>query len=117
MVVPNPNSKPLEVRDEDGRVIAYLLPAEEMDRLRGDVASLQEQLAAAIRQRDHHMAKEVELLKTLFPLLPNEAEMADPSLWATSEDIQKIIADLEAGAPLIVRADSSDPTALPNAPR
>jgi hypothetical protein len=96
MVIPAPDSKPLEVRGADGQVIAYLVPAEQMDRLRAEIASLREQLGTAIRQRDHHMAKEVELLKTLFPLPPTEEEMADPSLWATSDDIRRIIADPES---------------------
>jgi hypothetical protein len=96
MVIPSPDSKPLEVRSEDGQVIAYIVSVEEMNRLRGEIESLREQLAVAVQQRDHHLAKREEAERTLFPLLPNEEEMADASRWATSEDIQQIITDLES---------------------
>src|SRR5438552_10935771 len=96
MVIPAPDSKPLEVRSADGQVVAYIVSVEQMNRLRGEVESLREQLSIAVQQRDHHLAQEVELLKTLHALPPTEEEMADPTLWATSDDIQKIIADLES---------------------
>ena len=96
MVIPNSALAPQELRTTDGEVFAYFVPAAEMDRLRAEIASLREQLVEAERQRDHNLAKVKELLTTRFPLLPTPEEMADPSLWATSEDIQKLIADLES---------------------
>ncbi len=96
MVIPAPDSKPLEVHGADGQVIGYILSAEQMSRLRAEVGSLREQLAEAIRQRDHHRAKEVELLTTLHALPPTPDEMADASRWASSDDIRQIISDLES---------------------
>ncbi|MCE9561907.1 MAG: hypothetical protein K8U57_07620 [Planctomycetes bacterium] len=95
MVIPSPNSKPVEVLDETGRVIAFVVTAEEMRRLRGEIASLTEQLAIASKQRDHHLRQLEEVLREYFPLLPTPEEMNGPH--ATSEDIARLIADLEAG--------------------
>ena len=96
MVIPAPGSAPLEFRNPDGQVVVYLIAADELHRLRTEVESLRERLAQAERERDHNLAHVKELLKTLHALPPTEEEMADPSLWATSADIQKIIADLES---------------------
>ncbi len=95
MVIPNPDGRPLEVREPDGRVIAYIVSAEQMDRLRAEVESLREQLAQAERERDHNLAKVKELLTTRFPPPPTPEEMADPSRWVTSDDIRQILADFE----------------------
>src|SRR5947209_8109551 len=94
MVVPNPNSKPLEVHGEDGQVIAYIVSVEEMKRLHDEAESLRDQFAAAIRQRDHHFAHVVEQLKTLHPLPPTEEEML--AAVDNSYLIREIIADLES---------------------
>jgi hypothetical protein len=94
MVIPAPDSNPLEVRNADGEVIAYLVPAEQMARQRVELASLREQLAIAVQQRDHHLTKLREVLKTYFPLLPTPEEMNSPQ--ATSEDIARLVADLES---------------------
>ena len=68
MVIPNSDANPLEVRDEDGQLIAYIVSTEQMSRLRAEVNSLREQLAIAVQQRDHHLAKLHEVLKSYFPL-------------------------------------------------
>jgi hypothetical protein len=94
MVIPAPDSKPLEVHGAEGQVIAYIVSAEQMNRLRGEIASLREQLDIAVRHRDHHLAKREELLKTRFPLPPSPGEMA--ASGATSDDIARLIADLES---------------------
>lgn len=96
MVVPGPNAKPRPILGDDDQVIAYVVSAEQLKRMQDEVASLREQLETAIRQRDCHRAKEEELLKTLHVLPPTEEEMADPSLWTTSEDIRQVISDLES---------------------
>ena len=98
MVIPNAEIAPQPLRTTDGQVFAYFVPAEEMNRLRGEIESLREQLSQAERQRDHNLAKVKELLTTRFPLLPTPEEMADPSLWATSEDIRQIITDAHLAA-------------------
>jgi hypothetical protein len=94
MVIPAPESAPLEVRDADGQVIAYLVSAEQMARLRGEIASMREQISIAVEMRDHYFAKCEELFKTRFPLPPSPGEMATPQ--ATSDDIARLIADLES---------------------
>src|SRR5262249_40765409 len=96
MVIPAPGDKPLEVRSEDGQVIAYIVPVEQMSRLRAENDSLREQVALLQRQKGHYIAKLTEALKTRFPPLPTPEQMADPSQWATSDDIRQIIADLES---------------------
>ncbi|HJZ55776.1 MAG TPA: hypothetical protein VKE74_12485 [Gemmataceae bacterium] len=92
MVIPAPAS--LEVRNADGQVVAYIVPAEQMSRLRAEVESLREQLAEAIWQRDHHLAKREELLKTWAPLPPTEEKLL--AAVPNSDEIQKLIADLES---------------------
>src|SRR5579871_6766928 len=96
MVVPNPPITRVSLHTADGQVQIDVVPAEEYERLRAELESLRERLAEAERQRDHHLAKVKHLLTTRFPPLPTPEEMADPSLWATSDDIQRLIADLEA---------------------
>lgn len=83
-----------ELKATDGRVVAYFVPAEEMDRLRAEIESLQQQLTTALQQRDHHLAKREELLKTRFPLLPTEEEMK--AAVPNSDEIQNLIAELES---------------------
>jgi hypothetical protein len=94
MVVPNPAVELTPLKTKDGVVVAYFVPAEEWDRLHSELASLKEQLATAVRERDHHLAKRVELLKTRFAPLPTEEEMA--TAVDNSHLIEGIIADLEA---------------------
>jgi hypothetical protein len=94
MVIPTPDSNPFEVLGADGQVIAYIVPAEQMSRMRGEIASLREQISLAVQMRDHYFAKCEELLKTRFPLPPSPGEMATPQ--ATSDDIARLIADLES---------------------
>jgi hypothetical protein len=94
VVIPNPESAPLEVHSMDGQIIAYIVPCEQMDRLRGEIVSLREQLAVAVQQRDHHLAKREELLVTYVPLPPTEEEMKAAA--PNSDDIQKLIADLKS---------------------
>ncbi len=45
---------------------------------------------------DRYIRELTESLKTRFPLPPTPEERADPSRWATSDDIRKLIADLES---------------------
>jgi hypothetical protein len=94
MVIPTPDTKPLEIHGADGQVIGYVVSAEQMNRLRVEIASLREQLDIAERQRDHHLAKRQELLRTHFPLPPTEEELltAPPN----SHEVMKLIADLES---------------------
>jgi hypothetical protein len=94
MVIPAPDSQPLEVRGADGQVIAYLVPAEQMAQLRGQIDSLREQLAAAVQQRDHHRAKREELLKTHCLPVPTEEELL--AAVPNSHEIAKLIAELES---------------------
>lgn len=95
MVVPTPSPiTEQDLRTADGQVYAYVVPVEQMERMRAELASLREQLATAIRQRDHHLAKLEEVLKEYFPLPPTEQEMLTPQ--ATSDDIARLLADLES---------------------
>jgi hypothetical protein len=96
MVVPGAGIAEQGIRDIDGKVFAYFVPAEEMDRLRAEIDSLREQVVTLQRQKDRYLREVEDLLKTRFPLLPTPEEMADPSRWATSDDIRQIIADLES---------------------
>jgi hypothetical protein len=94
MVVPNPNAKPLEIRGEDGQLIGYIVSIEEMKRIRGQIASLKEELTIAGQIIDHYRAREEELLRTRFPLPPSPGEMATQQ--KTSSDIERLIAELES---------------------
>jgi hypothetical protein len=94
MVIPNPDSKPYPVIGDDGQVIGYLVPAEQMKRMQDEIALLREQLAKAIEQRDHHLAHLVNALKTLHPVPPTEEEML--AAVDNSHVIDEIIASLEA---------------------
>lgn len=96
MVISAAGSAPMEVHGADGQVVAYLVSAEQMERLRGEIELLREQLETAIRQRDHYLVKCEEYLKTRFPPLLTPEEMADPTQWVGSDEIQKIIAELKA---------------------
>lgn len=94
MVIPAASIPRQELRTVDGEVFAYIIQADELASMQAELETLREQLATAIRQRDHHLAKREELLKTYFPLLPTPEEMRAPK--ATSEDMAKLIAELEA---------------------
>jgi hypothetical protein len=85
-----------ELKAADGRVVAYFVPAEEMDRLRAEIDSLRQQVGTLQRQKDRYTRELTDLLKTRFPPLPTPEQMADASQWATSDDIRQIIADLES---------------------
>ncbi|VTT98177.1 unnamed protein product [Gemmataceae bacterium] len=94
MVIPAASIPRQGLRTADGEVFAYVVHADELARMQAEIATLREQLATAISQRDHHLAKREELLKTYFPLLPTPEEMSAPQ--ATSEDMAALIAELEA---------------------
>ena len=94
MVIPNPDSAPLEVRDASGQVIAYLVPAEQMNRMRAELDALRAQVATLQRQKNHYVAELTRVLKTWIPIPPSEEEV----LAATdnSAELHKLIADLES---------------------
>jgi hypothetical protein len=94
MVIPNPNSKPLEVHDEHGRVIAYIVAVEEMERLRGEMEELRKHVATLQRQKDHYIAELLEVYRTNFPPPPTEEEML--SAVDNSHELQQLIDELKA---------------------
>jgi hypothetical protein len=90
MVVPNPGSNPYRILGEDGQVAAYVVSAEQMQRMQDEIASLREQLATAVRERDHHLAKREELIRTRFPLPPTEDEIA--AAVDNADEVARLIA-------------------------
>lgn len=92
MVVHAAGSAPMEVHGADGQVVAYLVSAEQMKRLRGEIASLTDELGVAAQILAHYRAREEELLRTRFPLPPSPGEMATPQ--KSSSDIARLIAEL-----------------------
>ena len=96
MAIPTTGIREQELRTTEGKVFAYFVPAEEMDRLRAEIDSLREQVATLKRQKDRYLLELEGLLQTRFPLMPTPEEIADPSRWGTSEDIRGIISERES---------------------
>ena len=94
MVIPSTGITEQELRTTDGKVFAYFVPAEEMDRLRAEIDSLREQVATLQRQKDHYVAELTRVLQTSLPIPPTEEEVN--AAVPNSEELRKIITELEA---------------------
>ena len=94
MVVPTITIAGQALRDTDGQISAYIVPAEELDRLRAEVESLREQVATLQRRNDRYVREMTEMLRTYIPIPPTEEEML--AAVDNSHEVRKIIADLES---------------------
>jgi hypothetical protein len=105
MVVPTPSPiAEQELRTVDGQVYAYIVPAEELERLRSEAEELvrlrteleamRSQLAKAERQRNFYSDELAHVLKTFIPLPPSEEEVA--KAVPNSEELAKLISELES---------------------
>jgi hypothetical protein len=83
-----------EVRSAKGEVVAYVLPAEELEQIRTELAALREQNATLLRQRDHYASQLEGVLKTYVPVPRTVEEMK--ATKANSDDLARLIADLES---------------------
>ncbi len=52
MVIPNPDDAPVGVHTADGQVVAYLVPAAELDQMRAELEALRKQIATLQGQTD-----------------------------------------------------------------
>lgn len=82
-----------ELRDADGRTLAYLVSADEMGRLLAEADDLRRQAAVLRRQKDSYAEQLKQALLTLAPPPPTEGETRQAA--ANPGDLSAIIAELE----------------------
>jgi hypothetical protein len=82
-----------ELRDTEGRTFAYLVPAEEMDRLRSELEGLRAQVETLRRQKEYYVRELEQVLLKFVPPPLTESEMREA--LANPVTLSELIADLE----------------------
>ncbi len=89
---------PQPLHDSSGRVFAYFVPAEELERLRSQVERLEAELARARAQRDRLAKDFQEVLETFTPPDPTAEEWQafENNPGDNSDAMDALIAQLES---------------------
>jgi ABC-type phosphate transport system auxiliary subunit len=94
MVIPATSIPRQELRTANGEVFAHVIQADEFARMQAEMEELRKQVATLTRQKARYIAELNDVLKKSIPIPPSEEALA--AMTPNSEELQKLIAELES---------------------
>ncbi len=85
-----------ELRDADGRTFAFIVSAEEMDRMRAEVAELQREVAALTAEA-RESQRQLAVASGIEPLPPMTDEELRQLMAGPHVSLRDVIAELDGG--------------------
>jgi hypothetical protein len=98
MVSKGPAIPRQELRDTDGHTFAYIVSAEEMQRLLAEAEELRRQIAVLQGQKSYYVRELEQVLRTFIPIPPTRGEMEAAAANDNSPVIDAIVAGLHPPA-------------------